>query len=61
MPLGTIGDDGSGILMGEGVDGQTAMMDNVSEWRFMNPPEALIKGVMVDSSGQRICGLGGIC
>jgi 3-oxo-5alpha-steroid 4-dehydrogenase len=55
MPLGTIGDDGSGILMGQSVGGKTGLMDNVSQWRFVNPPESFIKGVMIDRQGQRIC------
>ncbi|MEH6581425.1 MAG: FAD-binding protein [Halioglobus sp.] len=55
MPLGTIGDDGSGILLGESVGGETGLMENVSQWRFVNPPESFIKGVLVDMRGQRIC------
>lgn len=55
MPLGTIGDDGSGILMGESVGGHTRLMDNVSQWRFINPPEAFIRGILVDRDGKRIC------
>jgi 3-oxo-5alpha-steroid 4-dehydrogenase len=55
MPLGTIGDDGSGILMGESAGGATARMDNVSQWRFINPPESFVRGVLVDGKGQRIC------
>jgi 3-oxo-5alpha-steroid 4-dehydrogenase len=55
MPLGTIGDDGSGILMGESVGGATALMDNISDWRFVNPPQAFIRGVLIDSQGKRIC------
>ena len=55
MPLGTIGDDGSGILIGQAVGGKTALMDNVSQWRFVNPPESFIRGLMVDSQGQRVC------
>jgi 3-oxo-5alpha-steroid 4-dehydrogenase len=55
MPLGTIGDDGSGILMGESVGGATAQMDNISDWRFVNPPQAFVRGVLVDQQGKRIC------
>lgn len=55
LPLGTIGDDGSGILMGQGVGARSALLDNVSDWRFVNPPHAFIKGILVDSNGQRIC------
>ena len=55
MPLGTIGDDGSGILMGESVRGQAHLMGNVSQWRFVNPPESFIRGILVDRDGRRIC------
>lgn len=55
MPLGTIGDDGSGILLGREAGGATALMDNVSQWRFVNPPEAFVRGILVDSHGERIC------
>ncbi len=54
-PLGTLGDDGSGIRLGEAVGGATAHMDRVSAWRFISPPEALAKGVLVDAQGKRIC------
>jgi 3-oxo-5alpha-steroid 4-dehydrogenase len=55
MPLGTIADDGSGIKLGEDVGGATALMDRISAWRFITPPETLMKGIMVDSQGTRIC------
>lgn len=55
MPLGTIGDDGSGILMARGIGADTGMMENVSDWRFVNPPESFIHGVLVDRNGHRIC------
>jgi 3-oxo-5alpha-steroid 4-dehydrogenase len=55
MPLGTIGDDGSGILMAQDSGARTALLDNVTDWRFVNPPEAFIRGILVDPKGQRIC------
>lgn len=55
MPLGTIGDDGSGILLGQSVGARIDMMNHVSEWRFINPPESFVRGILVDSNGQRIC------
>lgn len=55
MPLGTIGDDGSGILLGQSVGGRTTLMANVSAWRFINPPQSFIGGILVDAKGQRIC------
>jgi 3-oxo-5alpha-steroid 4-dehydrogenase len=30
-------------------------MDNISAWRFINPPEAFARGVLVDQKGNRIC------
>lgn len=53
MPLGTIGDDGSGIRLGEGVDGLTERMSRVSAWRFINPPEAFTRGILVNKKGER--------
>lgn len=55
LPLGSIGDDGSGIRLGQSAGGAIARMDRVSAWRFLNPPETFTQGVLVDSTGQRIC------
>jgi 3-oxo-5alpha-steroid 4-dehydrogenase len=54
MPLGTIGDDGSGIMMGESVGGATGSMDRVSPWRFLYPPASWTKGIVCSTNGQRI-------
>ncbi|MFO8101550.1 MAG: FAD-binding protein [Dehalococcoidia bacterium] len=54
-PLGSLGDDGSGIKMGEEVGGTTAHMDRITAWRFLTPPESFVKGVLVDKHGKRIC------
>ena len=53
LPLGTQGDDGSGIHLGESVGGVTDRMSTVSAWRFLTPPSALLRGVLVDASGER--------
>ncbi len=53
--LGTIGDDGSGINMGIRIGGAVDRMDRVSAWRFINPPQSFVKGVMVDRQGERYC------
>lgn len=53
--LGTIGDDGSGIRLGQSAGGATDRMDRVSAWRFFNPPIALTEGVLVNKEGERIC------
>ena len=55
LPLGTYGDDGAGIRLGESAGGATAKMDRMAPWRFYVPPEALMQGVLVDKEGQRIC------
>lgn len=54
FPLGTAGDDGSGIRLGQSVGGRASHMDRMSAWRFIYPPEALMEGVIVSSEGQRI-------
>jgi 3-oxo-5alpha-steroid 4-dehydrogenase len=53
LPLGTQGDDGSGIHLGESAGGVTDRMSTVSAWRFLTPPSALIRGILVDRSGAR--------
>ncbi|HEX6353678.1 FAD-binding protein [Actinophytocola sp.] len=53
LPLGTQGDDGVGIRLGESVGGVTDRMNKVSAWRFLTPPSALIRGILVDQSGAR--------
>jgi len=52
-PVGTAGDDGSGILMGVGAGGDAV---NMSEGLVLNayyPPSSHLKGVLVDGQGQR--------
>lgn len=53
MPLGTAGCSGEGIRLGQGAGGSVDKMDRVSAWRFINPPEALVKGILVDRNGER--------
>ncbi|MFZ9967372.1 MAG: FAD-binding protein [Steroidobacteraceae bacterium] len=54
-PLGTSGDDGSGIHLGLSAGGTTDRMDNVTAWRFINPPAAWARGIVVNRAGQRVC------
>ena len=54
LPLGTIGDDGSGIMLGESVGGVTGNMDRVSPWRFLYPPASWSKGIVCSVNGERI-------
>jgi 3-oxo-5alpha-steroid 4-dehydrogenase len=55
LPLGTPGDDGSGIRLGTGAGGATRLLGSVSAWRFISPPSALLGSVLVDAAGARIC------
>jgi 3-oxo-5alpha-steroid 4-dehydrogenase len=53
LPLGTQGDDGSGIRLGTSAGGATDRLSTVSAWRFLTPPSALLRGILVDPSGAR--------
>jgi 3-oxo-5alpha-steroid 4-dehydrogenase len=53
MPLGSPGDDGSGIRLGQSVGGDVARLDHVSAWRFINPPEGWARGMIVNARGER--------
>jgi 3-oxo-5alpha-steroid 4-dehydrogenase len=55
LPLATPGDDGSGLRLGTGAGGAAALLDRVSVWRFLSPPPALLRGVLVGADGRRIC------
>lgn len=55
MPLGTLGDDGSGIRLGQSAGGAVTKMNECAAWRFIYPPEAFVSGVMVNVLGQRFC------
>jgi 3-oxo-5alpha-steroid 4-dehydrogenase len=55
LPLGTAGDDGSGIRLGESAGGVADRMDRVSAWRFINPPLAWAMGIIVNGQGERYC------
>ena len=55
LPLATPGDDGSGVRLGTEAGGATACLDRVSVWRFLTPPPALVRGVLVGPDGKRIC------
>ena len=55
LPLGTTGDDGAGIRLGQSVGGVTAHMNRATAWRFLNPPIAWGQGIVVNSEGDRYC------
>src|SRR3546814_16322415 len=53
--LGATGCDGSGIRIGESVGGVPARLDNVSPWRFINPPVHWPAGIVVNLQGESFC------
>lgn len=53
MPLGTVADNGSGILLGQSVGAKTDRMARISAWRFINPPEAFAQGMIINRRGER--------
>lgn len=53
LPNGTLGDNGSGIMLGVSVGAQTGLMERVSAWRFLSPPKAWGQAMVVDGTGQR--------
>jgi 3-oxo-5alpha-steroid 4-dehydrogenase len=53
LPLGTAGDDGVGIRLGQSVGGKLAQMDRASAWRFLYPPNAFAEGLLVNGEGKR--------
>lgn len=54
QPLGTGGDNGAGIKLGQSAGGAIAHMDKATSWRFISPPEAFIEGVSVGTNGHRV-------
>ncbi|TAK52718.1 MAG: FAD-binding protein [Gammaproteobacteria bacterium] len=55
FPLGTSGDDGSGIRLGQSAGGATGRMQRMTAWRFINPPLAWARGIVVNRRGERVC------
>jgi 3-oxo-5alpha-steroid 4-dehydrogenase len=53
LPLGTAGDDGLGIRLGQSVGGKIEQMHRASAWRFLYPPNAFAQGVLVNDKGER--------
>lgn len=54
LPLGTSGDDGSGIALAGRAGAVAERMENVSAWRFITPPSAFVGSIVVDAKGRRI-------
>ncbi len=55
MRIGTTGCDGSGIRLGQSVGGDVARLHKISAWRFINPPQSWVKGIVVNVRGERFC------
>ena len=55
MPLGTPGDDGSGIAAARGLGAGVRLMDHCGASRFIAPPIGFCAGVLVDAAGERVC------
>lgn len=55
MRLGTAGDDGEGIRIGMAAGGATDHLGRCCAWRFINPPSAWTRGILVGPDGTRIC------
>lgn len=55
MRLGATGCDGSGIRLGQSAGGVATRLEKGSAWRFINPPTALPRGVVVGANGERFC------
>jgi len=53
MPNGTLGDTGTGIMLGASAGGALDLMERVSTWRMINPPLAWANGMMVNARGER--------
>jgi 3-oxo-5alpha-steroid 4-dehydrogenase len=55
MRLGTAGDDGAGIRLGQAAGGRADHLERCCAWRFINPPTAWTHGILVGPDGARIC------
>jgi 3-oxo-5alpha-steroid 4-dehydrogenase len=53
LRLGSIGDDGSGVKLGESVGGATDLMQNISVARTLVPPNIFAHGIVVNEAGKR--------
>lgn len=53
FPLGTEGDNGSGIRLGQTAGGAIGNMDRATAWRFINPPLSFARGMIVNAQGKR--------
>ncbi len=55
LPLGTAGDDGSGMELGLGAGGVLSSVDVCAASRFIYPPVAFVSGLLANIDGKRFC------
>ena len=53
--IGGSGCDGSGLRLGQGLGAAAMALDNISAWRFITPPSAWPRGLVVNARGERFC------
>lgn len=53
LPNGTLGDNGSGIMLGVSAGGATGLMERISAWRFLSPPKSWGQAMLVNGKGER--------
>lgn len=52
---GAAGCDGSGLRLGQSVGAKPRDLNNISAWRFITPPSAWPKGLVINRRGERFC------
>jgi 3-oxo-5alpha-steroid 4-dehydrogenase len=55
LPLGTAGDDGSGMDLGVNAGGTLSSVDVCAASRFLYPPVAFVSGLLANMDGKRFC------
>ncbi|HOD14741.1 MAG TPA: FAD-binding protein [Spirochaetota bacterium] len=55
LPLGTAGDDGSGMDLGMDAGGTLSSVDVCAASRFLYPPVAFVSGLLSNMEGKRFC------
>lgn len=54
-PVGGAGCDGSALRLGQSVGAAADRLGNISAWRFITPPSAWPRGLVVNAQGERFC------
>lgn len=55
FPLGTAGDDGSGLELGQSAGGVLDSMEVCAASRFIYPPVSFVSGILANLEGKRFC------